>query len=376
MFKEFSWNVLFVLLLFNARLYAQVKVSDVNHPDYKFLKYSSQVPEDLLSTRSAVLISTSFEDERSNVKKDWKVLSEEGHNVFYRLGVDAVAYYNFDDFFANESASASFSSLLKKRNIKNLILILERKRDSGENYYEIIVTTFNGKPDLIGYGQDAFKILNSNYSDALRYFFNEVYRAELKRSNHLVIDVPEYFSGVSFIPRNRFEEYPSDLRVDKLAIRLFDTLDLSKINGDEEEIKRAEKLNQVLRESNEELKEAFKNYPREYGFIPATFTSRDAWETGYTYVLNRIYTSGESIKLLLGYDLNPAETGYISSIDDGSGELGLKTIPSNALVHKYYIQHANNKDIFIGERWDSDYTWENALRNFLATLRKEVDLEK
>jgi hypothetical protein len=38
------------------------------------------------------------------------------------------------------------------------------------------------------------------------------------------------------------------------------------------------------------------------------------------------------------------------------------------MVYKYYVKHINSGDIYLGEQWDGDDTWQDALFNHISLI--------
>jgi len=119
---------------------------------------------------------------------------------------------------------------------------------------------------------------------------------------------------------------------------------------------------------NERLKQILAQYPFKYNLIDYT-TDENAYRQGYEFVLLNISTSGQSIKKLLNYESGIKETHYISTVARDSADTEIKTIPVDALVHKYYFRRTVNHQVYVGEKWDADTSWHSALRNFIRNIR-------
>jgi hypothetical protein len=55
-----------------------------------------------------------------------------------------------------------------------------------------------------------------------------------------------------------------------------------------------------------------------------------------------------------------------------NGEPQIKTIPIEVPVYKFYIKHLEYGNIFLGNKWDADQTWQVALANHLQLMRLDL----
>jgi DNA-directed RNA polymerase subunit L len=46
------------------------------------------------------------------------------------------------------------------------------------------------------------------------------------------------------------------------------------------------------------------------------------------------------------------------------------------LVTKYYVKHINSGEVFLGEQWDGDDNWNDALKNHLNNLMEKLGDKK
>ncbi len=355
---------------------------DMIHPaGLRFLNYTNEFPKDLLFTKSVAFVSV-LPKPGTSLRGDWKKLAQEAHKVFKEAGIDAVAYYNLQDVEAGPDASMALANEMKKRDIKNIIIITQTMIRTGNRdaeRYTVLVTPFNGEHTFISNGQLAWKQVE-NTSERL---FSQVYRAVassgLPKENHLIIDVPEFYAGAhDMIRGKRFEGFSPDLKLDRLAVPKFqeveipDNLPAGPANKNLE--KEVEKANEDLGRDSLALAAVMQEYPYEYGWVDYNPAKEDALRTaGYQYVLLRLHSTGEHIRKLLQYDMEADETEYVTLKKDGS-QMKLRTIPRDAPVYKYYIEHIYSGDVYIGTPWDADEEWEQALANYITNMRKELNV--
>ena len=76
---------------------------------------------------------------------------------------------------------------------------------------------------------------------------------------------------------------------------------------------------------------------------------------------------------LLGYEISDEVNELITIKKDSSGEVIIKSIPINAMVYKYYVKHINSGDIYLGEQWDGDDNWQDALSNHITAIVDKLE---
>ncbi len=123
---------------------------------------------------------------------------------------------------------------------------------------------------------------------------------------------------------------------------------------------------------NDRLGSVFSGYPWKYELIDYSVGEEQLLKDGFQYVLLRLNTSGYSIRQMLGYELNQGETDYITVLKKPDGTVTFRSIPITAPVYKYYIKQLVRKEIYIGDTWDGDESWEAALDHFLSNLRDKL----
>jgi len=335
--------------------------------DLRFFQYTGKIPETLLQGRAAVFITVPFTENKE--KEDWKPYAAQVHEVFKAVGVDAIGYFNYDVQTSCHDAKEVYSDFLVQRQVEHLVFVEKKIENEPKRgaIFEITFTGFNETPSLTDFNQPAWHLTGQLYPELLRELFNAIYRAELPRDNHLIIDFPEYFEELTIQKGNRYEEYPSDLRIDKLAVPLFEVKEVPE-NAGEDMKRKYEAYNQEVLRQNEQLKSYFAGYPFEYRFVEYVLSDEKIWREGYTYVLEVVYAEGEAVKSLLGYTIDDSETGYVTYT--GKDGNGIKTLKSTQYVYKYFVSHAYNKSVSVGKQWDADLTWNEALQNSLRHIEQ------
>jgi hypothetical protein len=52
----------------------------------------------------------------------------------------------------------------------------------------------------------------------------------------------------------------------------------------------------------------------------------------------------------------------------------IKTIPTTDRVYKFYMKNLEYGNIFLGNKWDADTSWQDALRNYVMALRADAKI--
>jgi len=297
------------------------------------LNHQGGLPAKLLGTRTAVL-------------HHYNVTAKELQEVqlsFQRTGIDAIIYFELDMVFASKDVSKAFDLYLTKREIANLVFL-----EKDHQGYRLTITPFNGKDNIIEAKQAAWSTSNTLLSEALKTLYQTAANQQ-KKENLLVNDAPETDANINFILGKRNEFYATDLKVDPLAIP-----------------------KTGVEEIDQELEEIFKNnYPLKFKLTEPGLAEADLRKQGQLYVMCFLYTRGEVIKDLLGYDMTKAESAFLS-VTYPEGQQQLKNIPSNAPVFKFYFKHIDSGNVFLGTKWDADVTWQQALLNHVRSMKAEL----
>jgi hypothetical protein len=324
--------VFILLVMCSSSLLAQI--TDSENSFVRQLKSGSSLPEKLLATRTAVFYTYTF------TPKELDLMQES----FQRSGVDAVVYFETDYLFASKDASNALSDYLNQREITNLIFF--QKKEEG---YACYIVEYNTKPTLVEQSQYAWSSEDKHLSELLL----KIYRTSansLKKTNMLIIDVPETGVVINPILGRRSDFFAIDLKVDPIAIPK---------SGNEKEDK--------------ELEGIFAIYPFKYKLTEPGLSEKELRKQGYYYVL--VLTKGRNkvLKQLLGYDMSKAETAHVS-VTYPNGQPVLKSYDADESVFKYYIKHIDSQNVFLGTKWDADVTWQQALLNHLKAFKSELKL--
>lgn len=292
------------------------------------------LPEAVMNKRSVVLYSPNI------TSKEITTI----HENLVRTGIDAVAYFETEKVLAGGDAEKAYSKYFTKREIASFVFV--QKKSTG---FACSITTYNGKADFVDNGQDVW----NKESTTLNGLMNEVYRAALsayKKQNLLINDVAETDLPVKVVEGNRNELFPYDLKVDNLAVPVFNDSAATK-----------------------ELESIFKTYPLRYQLTDNKIADRDLRNKGFLYVVCVVHGRSAIAKEVLGYSVNRAETASVS-VTYPETQMQLKNIPADVPVYKFYVRHIDSGNVFLGNKWDADTTWQQALQNFIKGLKAELKL--
>jgi hypothetical protein len=295
--------------------------------------YTDLVPEDLLAERSIILY------DQSVTQKEL----EETQAAFQQTGIDAVAYFNSDDVLAGVDPEKSFSTFLTVRQISFLIFFSKEKGD-----YTFTFVRYNGKGDLISVSAPAWQ----QSGPVLKEVLLTIYRFALsdqKKKNFLINDLPETDIPIKYFIGRRNETYTAMVKSFKVAV--------PKFGNDRADTALVQMLKQY--------------FPVKYELVDTELDDRELERKGFILVLRFIHTRGRVAKKILDYDLTQMASS-IASVMMVNGEPQIKTIPIEVPVYKFYIKHLEYGNIFLGNKWDADQTWQVALANHLQLMRLDL----
>lgn len=305
--------------------YAQTDTTNLPEA-FRFATVGDQLPAELLHTKSVVFVDVI--DAAGRRRGDWKELAREVHGTFKDLGIDAVAYYYWPDANAGPDAARQLAKQLNQRYIENIIYLAH---DQSTKEYVLLTAPFDTENPFVDRQKGAFRLVAGTPATLARQLDNIVRRSGLEKQNFLVIDVPEFFVGSGNVIRgNRAEGFAQDLKLDKLAIPRFGN------------------------EQDSALLRIMKPYPYEYALVDASRSEDELRQDGYQYILRRLHTREENIREMLGY---PAGAGA-----------------GQEPVYKYYVKHIYTGDVYLGNAWDANASWQTALINHLRNMRDDMTM--
>lgn len=339
-----------------------------------YLKYGREIPEKLLSERTVVLVNDEIGS--GNVEKagtiSWKTFSKRFHPTFRMLGIDPVAYYNLDLVLAGLSITSSFANDIKSRSITHAIVVQRQLTAKKDTVFSLILGTLSDKDLFFEAGQPAYQIQDNNLKSLLQQFIRVVSGSGLNRSNFLILEQPEFFYKTEMFAKGRFEKFNPDLKLDKLAVPLFEERvppqNIPPGMSRDEVTQKVNTENIQIKEANTRLQEILNDYPFSYELVSYK-DGEAAWKkTGNHFLLLNIHGKASTVRDFLGYNA-VADQPTITSTKVIAGEPVTQEIDKEQKVYKYYIQHINSGEIYLGTHWDAATTWEQALENFILNLK-------
>lgn len=341
----------FVLLITISIFFGQLSAQSEEIPlqGFTFLRFDNAVPKDLLSTRTAVFIRS---------KNNFKALANQVHTVLRNLGIDAVAYYDLETIRAGEQATQAFATGLAERKIENILLV---EKGEANPSYTLILSNLNDENFFFRQGQSAWKTESRELDAALMDLTKAVSSSGQKISNHLILEKPEFFHDTDLIANRRFEDYNPDLKLDKLAVPIFEKVVIPaqvQEGGDNRKLMAAIKQhNDKLAEKNEALKNIIQgHYPFKSEPIEYSKGEDELKQEGFQFILLKLCGPSQTVKRLLDY----------KKVTNAS---------SNNRVCKYYVKHLLSGEVYLGSKWDAAPTWEEALRNHINNMKDDLNVQ-
>lgn len=336
--------------------------------EYRELNKSITVPSNISSQRCAVVVSVPNVDNGFTKIGDWKKLANDAHKAFVTMGLDPIIYINHYDLIAGEKTRTMYSELFSKRRVKNLIFLTQHS--SG---IDLHIIPFNEKPSFISNKSDAFYMSGSSLYEAMLSTGKEIRRADQEVYNFLVPDKPSFAYGISIIEKTQLQNYPGILRRSTLAVERFAKLPFPE-GASEELVRMFDMYNANIDSSNVELEKILRTYPYDYVMIDPT-SDDDLKRQRHQFVLRSASGQAKTIREMLDYQVNQSETYFVSVIPVMPDLTKTKTIPKDAIVHKFYIRQNISKNVHVGE-WDADESWQEALSNMIGNLIQEHESTK
>ena len=299
------------------------------------LQLTNTVPEDLLAKRTCVFYASTFSNDELDIIQ----------GSFQRTGIDAVAYFKTALVFAGADVTPKIADFLTKREI-DFIVLVSKKGDS----FSFIFTAFNGTVAFANNGQPGWEVQSTDLKEALQIIYRSTVNSQPIK-NLLINSYPEKDFPINIIEGRRSDFFAIDLKVDKLAVPWFKNAAADTL-----------------------LAHFFKeNYPFAYGMTAPDIDAKELRNNGFHYVLAYVHTEGLIARDLLGYQ-NTSKESAITSVTYPNESLHLKTIPSEAIIYKFYFKHLVSGNVFLGTKWDADTTWLEALRNHVKGFKAELKI--
>ena len=303
------------------------------------------LPTTLLQDRSVLIISAQPKANGAmppSQSKEWATTLQA---MCARQGVDVVACFQMLDLLSGREPWAAFEQLLVDRGLRHLLWLQEQENGT----FKLVVAALPEEAPLLGSPINGWTVEGSDMDVLSENFRRALVRAGLPRENFMVLEVPEFFSDVPMITKGRYESFPLDLKLDKIAIRW------------------PEGAAEAAKSEFITLLDSL--YPYDFGIEPASQTDQQLRSDGYQYVLDWVYATGSSLRQVFNYPIKEGETTYITFMTLGPGQNDIKDIGIYVPVYKYYMRHLLTGDIYLGEQWDADTQWQESLRNFVYNYR-------
>ncbi len=297
------------------------------------LSFTESVPDELLATRSIVLYDQGI------TQKDL----EETQQAFQQTGIDAIAYFVTDFMLAGADPEKAFAQYLISRNVTFLIFLTKENQR-----YTFTFTRFNNTSDFVEPTASAWRQTGTVLKEVLL----TIYRFALsnqKKQNFLINDFPETEIPIKYFSGRRNETFTAMVKSFKVAVPKF---------GNE---KADAELEQILKE----------HFPLKYELVDPALSESDLSSRGFITVLRFVHTRGLVAKKILDYDISQMANS-IASVVVVNGEAELKTIPAEETIYKFYIKHLEYGNLFLGNKWDADTSWQAALVSHLQLMRQDL----
>ena len=297
------------------------------------LNFGSDLPPGLLAGRSLVLYEPAYT----------MAELQEAQKYFQQAGIDAINYLDIDYVLSGPDPSFTFFNYFNSRNIKFLI-ILQKK----DNEYQSIFTEYNGTRAFVDKAHRSWRQSNVSFLELLRTIYRFAISTQ-RKENFLINDVPELGFNLTFFKGEPDQRFSHDVQSFKSAIPRW---------GNDADDKELEAL----------VKEKF---PIKCELVDANLTDAELEQKGYRLVLRFVHTRGDAARDILGYDVTQTSTALLTNyfVDN---EPKVKAIPSKKMIYKFYFKNTEYGNIFLGNKWDADETWQSALRNHILSLRAEL----
>ncbi len=331
-------SLLIFILVFCSIALVQAQEAVINER-LESLKFIDQLPEDILSTKTVVIVKT-LNDPKSGIRPEWKSSADVVQKGMVKSGIDAVAYYHFDDLLSGYESYHGFLDAFDDRDIKHAAFLL-----TDGDFYRLILLKLTDRQFLIESNQNAWKIDGKDLSSMMEDVYRKAANSKLERTNLLIIETPEFGEMVEVIKKRRSDFYDLNFASETLAIPQFaDSSEIAKVMAD---------------------------YPYKWGIVPLGSDEKELRSNGYQYVLYYSHSTVESVRNLLEYPLGESQTAYVSEVIE-NGQTQVETHTLNTSVYKFYIKHIYSQNVFIGKKWDPAKTWQGALKNYIQNMRHEL----
>lgn len=348
-----------LLTVFFFLLFAQSALSQ-KVLDFALITPVEKMPASLTSERSVVVIAYPS-------RVSWQAEAKIIHRQFIRMGIDPVLYLHYGDFMSSALLTSQFLKLFAEREIKQIILIQINEQETH------LAIAKPGETTLFEIMTDGWMCTAPSLNDALFQMALDIKKTEMKRTNFLIAETPDFLETLPILEGNQYPNFPTQLKRVPLAISRFQTVTVDSsivLNASAQRL--LDEYNASVVDRNRQLEVLLSKYPYTYKWV-GTETDQELFQKGFQFVLRYVNTSGISAKKMLGYKTDPLETDYLSIIPLPDDKRTLKTIDIKEPIYKFYLKQTVQKDIYVGRYWDADENWEVALENFLTHLSRHLE---
>jgi hypothetical protein len=221
-------------------------------------------------------------------------------------------------------------------------LILFQKNEKG---YRFTFCPFNGKQDFVENNSVVWQQENASLNELLKTIYRFAV-SNLKKTNFLINDLPETDLSVSVFKGRINQNFSPQVKTFKTAIPRF-----GDAAADAE-------LEAYLKE----------NFPVKYELVDPQTDEAALAAKGFRTILRYVHTRGLLAKEILGFDLTQQARSLPTAMVVNN-EIQIKTILAEQTVYKFFFKNLEYGDLFLGNKWDADITWQDALRNHIEALK-------
>ena len=302
-------------------------------------------PEDILKTKSLVLLSVPMDD----APNEWQEILDEMQAFFSEVGVDAVAYFLADRFDAATNTPQPLPDFTFKRNIQNLI-ILSAQKVKGPIF--IAITQFNNQESLYARGAPAYARLTSDLSTVWQELGTYFRTTQFQRTNLLVNESPEFFYP-TVQPGIVARSIPPQVAEFKIAMKpvddkKFDQLPIYKIQHGN--LFAGDSLRKAILGQNQQLQRLSADSTNTMELVSLSEDDATLRRAGFIYELKMLKGPEEELNQWIPFPNNPKG--------------------SKRVVYKFYLDDLRTNTIFIGKEWDASESWFEAFNSFVGQIRE------
>ena len=305
-------------------------------------------PEDILSTKSLVLLSVPEDDNTS----EWRESVDELQQFFADQGIDAVAYVHQKRLLMLPNQVQQLPNYLVNRGIKNIILFY---KVSAEGPVFLAFGPYNEKPTLFSQSTAFWARTGSELEPILTELDTYFKTGALRRENLLVNDNPEFFGPELDSDGLTARSIPSNIgqakvALNKLNVRLFKQAGAQRFSQDllfneSDYLRKLTHRDQMLQSIGVDSTNTIT-------YLESPLDRTELRRADYDLVLSYVTTTAEQMKKF-----------FPSKSADYAFE-GYQT--------KFYLSDLRTNTRYIGKEWDANTDWQAALFSFLGQIKTRM----